>query len=110
MAEVATVHRRWQQHGGGNGSTAEALWQRRWQCGSRVGQTAVAISDHGFNVFVVTQQSSAICKHKRAEAGIFEIMLKQPEIYLTFCNIDWTFSNLDLSHYYLRMLQNTKSG
>ncbi len=39
-----------------------------------------------------------------------EIMLKQPETYLTFSNIYWTFSNLDLSHYYLFKLKITKSG
>jgi hypothetical protein len=36
-------------------------------------------------------------------------MLKQPETYLTFSKIDWTFTYLDLSHYFLLRLKVTKS-
>ena len=37
-------------------------------------------------------------------------MLNRPETYLTFSKIDWTFTYLDLSHYYLLKLKVTKSG
>ena len=59
-AEVAAARQRWRGHG----STAEALWRRRWQRGSRVGQTAVALAGRVFD-----QQSSAVHKRKCAEAG-----------------------------------------
>ena len=64
----------------------------------------------GFDIVVFAQRSSNIRKRERAEAGAFEIMLKQPETYLTF-RIDLAFSNLNLSHYYyLLLLKITKSG
>jgi hypothetical protein len=67
----------------------------------------VALAGHGFNVVVVAQWSGAVNALKQ---GPSKIMLNQPETYLTFSNIDWTFSNLDLSHHYLLMLKITKSG
>ena len=100
-AEVAAARWRWWQRDSGNGSTAEASRQRRWQRGSRVGQTAAALAGRGFD-----QRCAQSANANALKQAPRKIMLKQPETYLTFSNIDWTFSNLDLSHYYFL----TKSG
>ncbi len=97
-AEVAAARWRWRQRVSGDGSTAEALRQRRWQHSSRVGQTNAALAGRGFDQRSSAVRSANVNALKQAPR---KIMLKQPETYLTFSNIiDWTFSNLDLSHYY----------
>ena len=64
-------------------------------------ETAAALAGRGFD-----QRCAQSANANALKQAPRKIMLKQPETYLTFSNIDWTFSKLDLSHYYFL----TKSG